>query len=483
MDNKALFIGREYEQGLVREYLESPKSEMVAIYGRRRIGKTYLIKRFFDEQFDFWFTGMYQAPKSVQLHQFQVRLERYSGKRLKRLKTWFEAFSALEEYLLSLNKEKVVVFLDEIPWMDTPKSNFLTAYADFWNMWSSSQTQLKLFVCGSATTWMLDNVIGNKGGLYGRVCRPIYLAPFTLNETEQFIRDVKGIEMGRAQILETYMILGGVPYYLDMLERGIPLDNCIDNLFFRQGAPLREEYDFLYRSLFKNAVLYRRIIEALSNKLKGLSRQEILEALNVDDGGTISKAIEDLCKCDFVRSYSAFGKEGKDTMYQLCDQYSLFYLRFVKSNDGQDEHTWSNMRGSGERKSWSGYAFEQTCLHHIRQIKNAMGISGVLSNVCSWQSKPFVDKDGTKWKGGQIDLIIDRADNVVSLCEMKYYSDEFVIDGDYDQKLRERASLFNKVTGTKKALNHVFITTYGVKRNSYSNIAQANLTMEDLFSR
>ncbi|MGN0189155.1 MAG: ATP-binding protein [Candidatus Cryptobacteroides sp.] len=476
------FIGREYEQGLVSEYYNSPKSEMVAIYGRRRIGKTYLIKHFFDEQFDFWYTGMYEAPKSVQLHQFQVRLEQYSGRKIPRLKTWFEAFENLKEHLISLGKEKIVVFLDEIPWMDTPKGNFLAAFADFWNMWPSTKANLKLFVCGSATTWMLDNVVGNKGGLYGRVCRPVYLAPFSLGETEKFIRNVKGIELGRTQVLETYMILGGIPYYLDMLERGVPLDKSIDNLFFKKGAPLREEYDFLYRSLFKNAVLYRRIIEVLSNKLKGLSRQEILEALNLDDGGSVSQALEDLCKCDFVRSYSAFGKQGKDTMYQLSDQYSLFYLRFVKNNDGQDENTWSNMRGSGERRSWSGYAFEQTCLHHIRQIKSAMGISGVLSNVFSWQSKPFVDKNGTKWKGGQIDLIIDRADNVVNLCEMKYYSDEYVIDIEDDKRLRERANLFKLVTGTKKAVTHVFITTYGVKRNSYSNLAQANLTMDDLFA-
>lgn len=474
-------VGRKYEQRLIRDYWNSGKSELIAVYGRRRIGKTYLVKKCFGEKFDFWFTGMYDTPRAVQLLQFRNELRRFSGKDVKPLRTWFDAFNALRDYLLSLKKDKIVVFLDELPWMDTPRGNFLAAFSNFWNMWSSPVSQLKLFICGSATTWMMSNIIGDKGGLYGRVCRPIYLAPFTLAETEEFISDIKDIDIGRYQILELYMILGGVPYYLDMIEKGIPLDKCIDNLFFRTGAPLRTEYEFLFKSLFRESTLYRRIVETLSKTLKGMTREQLRQTLKINDGGTFSAALDNLFQCDFIRRYTALGKSERDVMYQLSDLFSLFHLNFVTKSSGQDENFWSNMSGSGSRRAWSGYAFEQVCLHHLRQIKDSMGIAGVLSNACSWSSKPFTDSDGTKWSGGQIDLVIDRDDNIINLCEMKYSADEFIIDADYDRRLRQRASLFQKVTGTKKHIQHVFVTTFGIKQNSYSRIAQIQIDLDGLY--
>lgn len=481
MVEKVDIVGRVYEQKLIRDYWNSGKSELVAVYGRRRVGKTYLVKKCFGEKFDFWFTGMYETPRSVQLYQFSCELERYSGKKVGPLKSWLDAFSALRNYLLSLKKERLAVFLDELPWMDSPKSGFIAAFSNFWNMWPSSESKLKLFICGSATTWMMNHIIGDKGGLYGRVCRPIYLPPFTLRETEQFLGEVKGIELGRYQILEAYMVLGGIPYYLDMIEKGVPLDSCIDNLFFRIGAPLRDEYDFLFRSLFKESVLYRRIVETLSKSLKGMTREQIRQSLKFGDGGRLTEALDNLCQCDFIRRYSAIGKSGKDMMYQLCDLFSLYHLNFVMRSNGQDERFWSNMSGSGARRAWSGYAFEQVCLHHLRQLKETLGISGILSNACSWSCKGFVDADGTTWPGGQVDLVIDRNDSTIDLCEMKFCRDEFVIDADYDKRLRERMSLFQKVTGTKKSVRQVFVTTYGVKTNSYSSIVQSQVTIDGLF--
>ncbi|MBQ7159715.1 MAG: hypothetical protein IJS09_09910 [Treponema sp.] len=279
--------------------------------------------------------------------------------------------------------------------MDTQKGNFLAAFSYFWNMWSSAKTTIKLFVCGAATTWMLEKLIGDKGGLYGRVCRQIYLAPFTLGETEQFLKNIKKIELNRHQILELYMIVGGIPYYLDMIQKGVPLAQNIDNLFFREGAPLKTEYTFLFRSLFKDSKAYQKVIEALSTKMKGMTRTEIIEATNIKEGGTLTKILNNLCTCDFVRNYTAIGKTERDSLFQLTDVFSLFHLRFVKKSTGQDEHFWSNLSGSAQKNAWAGYAFEQACLHHIPQIKTKLGISGVLSNVYSWNCKPFTDKDGT----------------------------------------------------------------------------------------
>ena len=476
-----LFIGREYEKSLIQQYLDSPKAELVAIYGRRRVGKTYLVKSFFQNQFDFYFTGMYETSRAVHLSLFRKELSRLTTEKMPPLRDWFTAFDALKDYLKTLNKEKMVVFLDELPWMDTPRSNFLAAFSNFWNTWGSTQRNLKLFVCGSATTWMLDKFVGDKGGLYGRVCRPIHLSPFSLDETEQYFLKIKGLNWGRMQILETYMIMGGIPYYLDMMETNLPLSRNIDRLFFGKDAPLRNEYTFLFRSLFKESKLYQNIVETLSTKLKGLTRKEIMSEIGIGDGGVLTLALENLCKCDFIRKYTEFGKKGKNTLYQLTDLFSLFHLRFVDKGSGQDELFWTNIQGTGVKNAWSGYAFEQVCLLHLNQIKSSMSILGILSNAYTWLCKPFTDSDGTHWKGGQIDLLIDRNDNVISVCEMKYAQDNFTVDASYAEHLRNRETLFRKETKTKKALQHVLVTTFGLHQNVHSGIFHHVVTLDHLF--
>lgn len=479
---KENIIGREEEQKIFNNYLESGKSEMIAVYGRRRVGKTYLIKSFFNGQFDFAFTGMYDVSRTVQLSRFQKYLEKYSGSKVKNINNWFDAFDALASYLDSLEKEKIIVFFDEIPWLDTPKSNFLAAFGQFWNDWASQKSNVKLFVCGSATTWMISKFIGNKGGIYGRVCRSIWLRPFTLGETEKFLKEIKGIEMSRHQMLKAYMVFGGIPYYLDMLEKGLPLDVCIDNLLFKQGAPLRMEFDFLFRSLFNESKVYRNTVEILAQKLKGMTRSEILDALKIGNGGMLTEVLDNLAKCDFIRKYTAIGKKERESMYQLTDLFSLFYIRFVEGGSGQDENLWSKLSGKPQTTSWSGYAFEQICLHHIPQIKKALSIAGIISNIHSWSCRPFTDKNGTEWRGGQIDLLIDRADEVVNICEIKYAKDKYVIDAHYEEILRQRAVLFATVTKTKKAIYHTFITTYGVFDNHYSGLVQSEVVADDLFA-
>lgn len=475
-------IGRAYEQKLINSYINSEKAELIAVYGRRRVGKTFLIKRMFDENFAFSFTGIYDVSRAVLLSQFKKHLERYSESTIPKIKNWFEAFDALQSYLETLKSDKIVLFFDELPWMDTPKSNFLAAFGQFWNTWASTRPNVKIIVCGSATTWMLSKFIGDKGGLYGRVCRSIWLKPFTLGETEAFIKEIKGIELTRSQILEAYMIFGGIPYYLDMLIKGIPLSKNVDELLFKQGAPLRMEFNFLFRSLFNEAEIYRKVIETLASKMKGMSRQEIADALKLKKGGFLTEVLENLITCDFIRKYNAIGKTGQDAQYQLTDLFSLFHIKFVAHDSGQDSEYWSKITGKGKMTAWSGYAFEQVCLHHIDQIKQALSIGGVIGNICSWACKPFIDKNGTQWKGGQIDLLIDRADDVINICEIKHVSSKYVIDADYEQRLRERASLFRTVTKTKKALHHTFITTYGVAQNSHSGIVQSEVTMDDLFN-
>lgn len=470
---KANIIGREKEQDILHNCNDSGKAEFIAVYGRRRVGKTYLIKNFYEDKFDFYTSGIYNLPKSEQLKNFSMQLSRYSGQKQKRFKDWFEAFDGLRSYLETLkDKEQITIFIDELPWHDTPKSNFIRAIEAFWNMWASDQRNLKLIVCGSATTWMTNKLLGDKGGLHNRVTRRIKLSSFTLKETESFLQSI-GIEWDRKQIMDTYMSLGGTPFYLNLLQKGKSIIQNIDYLFFSEEAPLRDEYELLFRSLFNEATIYRRITELLSEKGIGLTRQEIATHLRIVDSGRLTEYLENLENCDFIRSYAAFGKKTRDVLYQLNDPYILFYQKFVKGNKTQNNHFWSEM-SDNKRSAWAGLAFEQLCLRHISQIKKSLGIQGISSDICSWVGSD----DGQKV---QIDLIIDRADRIINLCEMKYYNIPFEITKEYQEKLQKKKTVFQAKIKTNKTLHVTLVSPYGIKQNMYGGYINSQVSVDDLF--
>ena len=468
-------IGRRPEQKILDDCCKSDKAELVAVYGRRRVGKTFLVKTFFKGKFDFYTTGIYKGTKAEQLKFFNKQLCDYSGMPYPQAENWFDAFDQLKHYISGIKKNRVVVFIDELPWMDTSRSGFIKAFELFWNSWAADRPKIKLIVCGSATTWMISHLLGSKGGLHNRVTRRIKLSPFTLAETEEYLES-QNIAWNRYQVTEAYMILGGTPYYLQRLQKGYSLSQNIDRLFFSKDAELRDEYGFLFRSLFNDSAVYRATVELLGKKAKGMTRSEIMQTLKLPEGGMLSEVLENLCNCDFLRKYSAFGKKERDVLYQLTDLFTLFYLKFVKNSNGRDERLWSNMIDVPERRAWSGYAFEQVCLHHIPQIKAKLGISGIQSDVASW-----VLPAGEGHKGAQVDLLIDRRDQVINLCEMKYSTSEYEITKSYNEQMQERRELFRSHTRTKKALHLTMVTTYGIKDNSYAGMIQSQVVMDDLF--
>ena len=460
---------------MLAECLDSAKPEFVAVYGRRRVGKTFLVKQYLAEKIDFYMTGAYGRPRRTNLAIFNEQLCECSGQSYPVAANWHEAFRQLRDFLTHLEKKQWVVFLDELPWFDTPKSGFVSALEHFWNSWGSDQPRLKFIVCGSATNWMMNKLIGDRGGLHNRLTRSIHLAPFTLCETEQYLKS-NGIVWRRYDIIECYMILGGTPYYLSKLRHGLSLAQNIDELFFSPQGELRREFDFVYRSLFNDSGQYIRVVEKLGQKAKGMTRNELLEALKMPKGGKLTELLGNLQACDFIRSYVGFGKHERDTLYQLTDLFTLFHLRFCRLYSGQDEHSWTLMMGSHEHDTWCGYAFEMVCLHHIPQIKASLGISGVLSTISSWQQQ------GTG-KKAQIDLVVERRDNVINLCEMKYANKPFAIERKYAEWMEERRELFREATKTNKTLHLTMVTVYGVKQNAYSSVVQSEVTMDDLFEK
>jgi AAA+ ATPase superfamily predicted ATPase len=467
-------VGRRSELEYLERVYASGKPEFIALYGRRRVGKTYLIKEFFRNRFFFYVTGEANADMKTQLSHFDDALSAYGHTSSGKSVSWNEAFKQLRTLIeQSKSETKKVIFLDELSWLDTHKSKFLSALEYFWNSFASSREDILLIVCGSATSWMIKNVIRDHGGLYNRITGQIELQPFTLHECEQYLTK-QGIVMSRYHIVECYMIFGGIPYYLSMLEKQKSLAQNVTDICFGTTGRLTEEYANLFVSLFSRPEKHERIVAALSKKRKGLTREEIVELSGLPNGGGVSAALKELTQCGFIRLYKAFGQKTKGAMYQLIDPFTLFHLNYIKRYRDADGFFWQGFASGGAHGAWSGYAFELVCLLHIAQIKSKLGITGVVTHTSSWQG----EHNGNKT---QIDLLIDRDDGVINLCEMKYANGEFVITADYDKKLRNRTELFRSAANTRKAIHLTFVSTYGLAPNKYRDIAQAEVTMDDLF--
>jgi len=471
-------IGREKEIKRLNKALEEDEAQLIIVYGRRRVGKTFLINEFFDYKFDFKFTGAYNQTKKIQLNNFILELNRYAKEKYNTPKNWTEAFYSLRDYLeRGTTKEKQVVFFDEMPWMDNQKSGFLEAFEWFWNSWGSSRKNLVFVVCGSATSWLRDNIDRNKGGLFNRRTCRLYLEPFNLYDVERYLLS-RNINWSRYDITQCYMIMGGIPFYLKLLDRNLTLNENIDEIFFKKRGELWDEFDQLYRTLFSNSDKYIRIIEILSTKRKGCTWGEIARRASMPANGVLTKMLTNLVESGFVRLNEVFGHIKREQTYQLSDYYTVFYFRYLKDHSGKDENLWSRTYENRSREVWEGLTFEQVCKDHLIQIKRKLGISAVSADVSSWYKQGGNGEDGA-----QIDLLFDRKDKTINLCEIKFYSQEFEIKKDYDESLKTKVRVFREATGTNKTIQLNMITTYGIKQNKYSNSIGRVVKMDDLFAK
>jgi len=479
-------VGRAAEKNRLKRYLESPRSEFIAIYGRRRVGKTFLVKELFEGRFAFRMTGRENVNTEEQLTNFAYALAE-EGQDVTIPSSWLEAFSMLAHSMEQLGEGPKILFFDELPWLDTRGSNFVSALEHFWNDWASYRNDIKLIVCGSATTWMLDEVINNRGGLHNRVTHTMLIAPFRLSEVEQYFK-VRGFYYERSEIIECYMAVGGVAYYLSLFEPDLSVTQNIETLCFLRGGELQNEFPRLFQSLFKKAEKYIEIIYALQQKGMGMTRKEIIEKVGVANNGNLSKLLRELEECEFIRSYVSFDKKKKEQVYQLIDPFTLFYLHFMHNTSDAMPGFWSKMQTSSAYQSWCGHAFETVCLLHLEQIVNALGISGTINQPCSWSYRPQKaliedeEADSDLQKGAQIDLLIDRSDKTINVCEIKYCQGEYEITKQYDATLQQRLRTFKKSTKTRKSVVPTFITPYGLADNMYARRVVRQVTGEDLFT-
>lgn len=468
-------IGRKEEITKLLRLEKSERSEFVAVYGRRRVGKTFLIDQIFGERYTFTMSGVLEGSKTDQLQAFADAFEN-TGKPLKKVPTkWHDAFQLLRQYIESLSgKMKKIIFIDELPCLDTKRSGLVKTLDHFWNTWASKRNDILLIVCGSATSWMVRNIINNHGGLHDRITDEIHLRQFTLNETEQYLKE-HGCRWNRLSITQLYMVMGGVPYYLSLIDPNKSMAQNTDRLFFSEDAPLKKEYRRLYKSLFHTPEKYMKIVELLAKNPKGLSRQEIGKKLEITSNGHLSETLEDLINCDFIRSFRTRDKQIRtnNNLYQLVDFFTIFHYNFCRGRT-TDEHYWSNNIETSTENSWHGLAFERVCFAHIPQILIALGVDRIHTEYYSWRSKTSV-------KPAQIDLIIERADQIVNVCEVKFSKSEFKLTSTEETKIGNRVADFRDETEIKLGIVPTLITTYGLRENTHSSIIAATVTMDQMF--
>lgn len=470
-------IGRNTEIQLLERHVASKNAEFIALYGRRRVGKTFLINQTFKDRFAFSMTGVLDGKKDEQISAFLDAMDIFGYETNERPQNWMEVFSQLRKALSSkISKESpCIVFIDEIPSLDTQGSGFTKALGHFWNSWAGNQDNFKLIVCGSATSWMIKNLIDSKGGLHNRITHEIKLLPFTLKETEEYLQS-KNFTWTRQMILQSYMFTGRVAYYLSLFDECESLAQNIDRLYFSENGEMRREYKRLFKTLFNAAEPYMRIVETLAQKKQGMTRKELIEAMKSEKGGTLSEQLQNLVECDFIRKYMVREKKvikENSGIYQLIDPFTLFHLYFNDKAKG-DSRFLENHINTPVINTWLGLSFEKVCLLHVQQIKAALKIDGISTQQYSWRSK-------SKKTPAQIDLIIDRADGMINLCELKYSETDYALSETEYNKMERRFAAFLNEAETRKGIFKTLITASPLKKNQYSESVAVKLTADCLF--
>ena len=474
-------IGRVKEQNeLIRRY-RGDRAEFIAVYGRRRVGKTYLIDETFRDKITFRHAGLSPVEESgtgrmkAQLEQFYFSLLKHGMKRSHRPEDWLEAFFMLEMFLQERDDgTRQVIFLDELPWLDTPRSGFITALEGFWNNWCCYRHNVMLIVCGSSSSWILDKLINNHGGLYGRITHEIKLAPLNLYESEALLRE-NGVQLSRYDIAKSYMILGGIPYYLNYFEPGLSMAQNIGNLFFSKQAKLNDEYHRLFTSVFESPEYMKKLVETISRRNMGYTRKEIVKTPGFSEGTRLTDALRALVSSDFVIRYVPFGYSKREVHYKLADPFCIFWIHFLADLKGNSENLWQSLQESPKGNTWNGLAFEQVCFQHVTQIKFKLGISGIRTNEASWTLK------NEAGDGAQIDLLLDRSDNVINACEIKFSAKEYRVDKEYYQLLLHRHAILREAVPGRKTILNTLITTMDLVYNEYSGFFSNVITLDDLF--
>jgi len=480
-------IGRKEEQQELTDLFNSKKAEFAVVYGRRRIGKTFLIEQFFRHKKCIFFhiTGVQDGLLKEQLAEFAKAIGKafYNGAGIKTAPSWMEAFEELNSAINNLSAaKKIVIFIDELPWMATRRSRILQALDYYWNHYWSKNKKLKLVVCGSSASWIIKNIIYNKGGLHNRYTRCLLIKPFLLHETKEFLIS-RNIKMIDKQILQLYMAIGGIPHYLDKVKKGFSAAQNIEQLCFKENGILFSEFEKLFKSLFEDAKIYIELIKMIAALRGGVTRSYIEEKSKLTKkGGTLTDRLNDLEQAGFIKSFLPLKHQRQGMYYRIIDEYVYFYLKWIEPQKHTLSHQsgndyWLHHSNTSQYFAWVGYSFESVCYKHISQIQKSLKIPAG-SQVGTWRFNP---KNNIKERGAQIDLLFERSDDAITICEIKCTDKPFRIDKQYYNNLMNKIEVYRKISKTSKQILIAFISANGIVKSTYADCISAITTLDDLF--
>jgi hypothetical protein len=485
-------VGRDHEIKILENLLTSSKPEFLAVYGRRRVGKTFLIREFFKAQQDVIFfnvSGAKNAPLTEQINHFMQQMGAvfYGGAELKASKGWDQAFEKLTKaFEIRPPDKKIVLFFDELPWMATKNSKLLSTLDYYWNQHWSNHKNLKLIICGSSASWIIQKIINSRGGLHNRITEKIALEPFNLTDTECFLHH-SGIQLNRSQILQIYMAMGGIPYYLSKIKKGMSAAQIIESLAFSKKSFLLEEFDNLFSSLFEDGEVHEKLVKIIGKHRYGIGQRNLLQkAGKSTSGGGGVKKLKELEDAGFIERFKPLYHQKKGIYYRLIDEYTIFYLKWIEpirdelQSQSLEPGNWQALQNTPEWYAWAGYAFEAVCYKHISAIRQRLAL-GVTALASSWRFSPT---KGTPEHGAQIDLLFDRKDGAITLCEIKYTNEPFALTKEHWEALNRKIKVFTEKTQTKKQIFLALISANGIKPTLYSEEFISGLViLEDLFDK
>jgi uncharacterized protein len=466
-----IVIGRKEEKAILKRIVEDKTAKFLAVYGRRRVGKTYLIKSYFNSFMGFELSGQKEGDLQEQLINFARQFTTFFKQKITTPTSWQDAFYLLQKAIIrKRTTKKIVLFFDELPWLAGPKSRFLNALDYFWNNFAQYQKNIIVVVCGSSASWIIEKIINNKGGLHNRITDILKLEPFTLAETEAFLK-YRNLRLDRINILQLYMVLGGIPHYLNAIQKGESMALAIDRICFAKNGLLRNEFNNLYEALFNNASLHTTVIRLLAKRKMGLTRKAIIQGTGISNGGSVTRLLSELEESGFITKYLPYGKQQRDALYRITDYYTLFYFHYIENSKSLTKGSWAKQYQLPTWKSYSGFAFENICLQHTAQIQKAIGISGIYTEQSSWVSPK-----------AQIDLLLDRSDNVITIAECKFHKVPYALTHHDVKNIQNKIDVFQAETHTDKPIFVAMVTAKGIVENKYSiSLVSHTVTMQHLF--
>jgi hypothetical protein len=447
-----MFVGRKNELRMLNDAYRSGKDELVVLYGRRRIGKSSLVKRFAEKKKAYYeFEALEGETTPGQINHFLQQLKKQIDDPILdsvRFANWEQVFTYLTEKVINRkSKVKKILFLDELPWMAAGRIRLVSLLKYYWdNHWKSKHVMLIL--CGSVASFMVKKVL-HSNALYGRTTIEILLKGFSPEEAARLLSKKRS----REETLNYQLVFGGVPKYLEQINTSQSFNKNMNTLCFSPHGIMLKEVERIFYSQFREPRTYLKIINLLKNGIFSLS--EISSKTKIPSGGGLKQYLKNLERAEMIRSYIPFDRSGnsKFKKYTLADEFLVFFFKYMGPNlrvikESSSRRLFETLT-QNSFDSWLGFAFERFCLKHAGLLALVMDFADDIL-----LASPYFKKNDERF---QIDLLYQRADRVITVCEIKHQN--IKIGTNIIPEMQRKCALLKVPRGY--ALEKALISLYG----------------------